>query len=202
MLLWFYGESVDFVSLKEKSIVMKAILFSGVHGVGKGFYLDRVKKYIKNYDVYSASSLIERYQSPTDAGYKKVRNVNQNQDVLIKAIREVKKNNKKDFILDGHLCIFNAKEEIVRIPEYFFTDAQISGIVILQDDPRKICDRIRQRDSYKVNINILEQMQEEERKYARDLQRKDKINYIIISHECTGEQFEENLRNIGGVYNE
>ena len=54
---------------------MKVILLSGVHGVGKGFFLEQVKKNIEEYNVYSASKLIERYKSPTDAGYKKVCNV-------------------------------------------------------------------------------------------------------------------------------
>ena len=40
---------------------MKAILLSGVHGVGKGFFLDKIKKYIQSYNIYSASSLIEKF---------------------------------------------------------------------------------------------------------------------------------------------
>lgn len=179
---------------------MKVILFSGAHGVGKGFFLDKVKENIQHYDVYSASRLIERYQPSTDAGYKKVSNVNNNQDVLIKAIKEEKIHNMKDFILDGHLCIFNARGDAERIPEYFFVDAQINGIILLQDEPRIICDRINQRDSNKISMNDIKRMQEEERKYARELQNKFEIGYIIISHECTGEQFEEKLRKIGGDF--
>ena len=58
---------------------MKAILLSGVHGVGKGFFLENIKKYIQSYNIYSASSLIEKFQPSADAGYKKVSNVNSNQ---------------------------------------------------------------------------------------------------------------------------
>ncbi|MBD5096054.1 MAG: AAA family ATPase [Lachnospiraceae bacterium] len=177
---------------------MKTILFSGVHGVGKGFFLDKVKENIQHYDVYSASKLIERYRPSTDAGYKRVSNVNNNQDILIKAIKEEKFHNRKDFIIDGHLCIFNARGDVEFVPQYFFIDAQITGIVLLQDEPRIICDRISQRDSNKISMRNIEKIQDEEQKYARELQNKFQIEYVIISHECTGEQFEEILRNIGG----
>lgn len=172
---------------------MKVILFSGAHGVGKGFFLDKVSEDIPQYQIYSASNLIERYQSSTDAGYKKVSNVNSNQDVLIKAIKEVRSNDAKSFILDGHLCIFNAKGEVERIPEYFFIETQITGIILLQDAPRIICDRIRQRDCNKISIHDIERMQNEEKNYAIDLEAEFQIKYEIITHECTGKQFGEKI---------
>lgn len=177
---------------------MKRILFSGVHGVGKGFFLEKVKENIYNYEVYSASKLIERYQPSADAGYKKVSNVNNNQDILIKAINDEKNHNKKDFILDGHLCIFNARGDVERIPEYFFINTNINGIILLQDAPQIIYDRINKRDANEIDISDIERMQEEERNYAKELQSKFQIKYVIISHECTGEQFEEKLKKIGG----
>lgn len=176
---------------------MKAILLSGVHGVGKGFFLEKVKGNIQNYDIYSASNLIERYQPSTDSGYKKVSNINSNQDALIRAIKEEKSKNIRDFIIDGHLCVFNASGKVERIPEYFFVDSQISGIVILQDNPQKICDRISQRDFQNIKIEDIEWMQNEEQKYADDLHNKFNIEYITITHGCSGGMFEEILRNIG-----
>lgn len=91
------------------------------------FFLNKVKENIQHYNIYSASSLIQRYQPATDAGYKKVHNVNNNQDILIKAIIE-------------------------------------------------------------------------ERRYAEELQKKYQIGYIIISHECIGNQFERVLQELGGDY--
>lgn len=177
---------------------MKTILFSGVHGVGKGFFLGKVKENIQHYKVYSASALIEKYKASTDAGYKKVSNVNSNQDTLIRAIKEVKSGSDKDFILDGHMCVFNGEGKVERIPEYFFNEAQITGIVLLQDNPKVICDRINQRDTYKMRIQDIELMQDEEQKYAKEIETKFQIRYVIITHECTGKQFGEILREIGG----
>lgn len=181
---------------------MKVFLFSGAHGAGKGFFLKKVKEDIGSYDIYSASSLIERYHPATDAGYKRVSNVNDNQDILIKAIREEKFHNTKDFILDGHLCILNKQGAVERIPESFFADAQITGIVLLQDEPEMICERLRNRDSVGISIQIIEKMQNEEKIYARELQNRYHIRHAIISHECTGKQFADVLREIGGGTNE
>jgi len=180
------------------SVSVKIILFSGVHGVGKGFFLDKVKKNIQQYNVLSASSLIEKYQPSTDAGYKKVRSVSNNQDVLIKAIKEAKNSGINEVILDGHMCIFNVKGEVERVPEYFFRKTQVAGIILLQDNARTICDRIYQRDATQISIGDIEWMQNEERKYAGELEEKYQIKYVVISHDCTGRQFEEILRKIGG----
>jgi len=173
---------------------MKTILLSGAHGVGKGFFLNKIRDDIKQYEVYSASKLIERYQLSTDSGYKKVSNVNNNQDVLITALKEAKFQSAKDVILDGHLCLFNANGEVERIPENFFINAQINRIVLLQDDSNIICDRINQRDAKKISVTSIEKIQEEERKYVEELHRKIQMRYKIISHECTGREFEEFLK--------
>lgn len=192
------GERGKFIYFRQTWFVMKVILLSGAHGVGKGYFLDKVKANIQNYEVYSASNLIERYQASTDAGYKKVKNVSNNQDILVKAIKEEMAHNEKDFILDGHLCIFNSNGEVERIPERFLFEAHIVGIVLLQDDPKVISARINQRDSNTICVTEIKIMQEEEKEYAKELQDKFDITYAVVSHECTGEQFEELLRKMGG----
>ena len=181
---------------------MKLFLLSGAHGVGKGFFLKRVKYDIQDYEVLSASGLIERHHTSTDAGYKKVSNVDNNQDVLIRAINEEKKNNKKNIILDGHLCVFNAEGKVERIPEYFFIQAGITGIILLQDDSKRICDRIKHRDLSLISQDDIEQMQNEEQKYAEELKEKYHIDYMKITHEWTGEQFSDMLRENEGDSNE
>lgn len=177
---------------------MKSILFSGVHGVGKGFFLDKVKPYIEGYKIYSASALIEKYKKSTDAGYKKVRDVKNNQDVLIKAIQEVRYQEKNCFILDGHLCVFDSAGEVVRIPEYFFIETGIEGIILLQDYPQVICDRISERDSNRISVHAIRLMQKEEKAYAKELNRKFKIPYMVITHECTEKEFIKKIQDMGG----
>lgn len=177
---------------------MKSILFSGVHGVGKGFFLKKINKEIEGYTIYSASTLIEKYQPSTDAGYKKVRNVKNNQDILIKAIKEAKLKDENSFILDGHLCIFDVGGNVVRIPENFFYETQIEGIVLLQDCPKVISDRINTRDGKEISIQSIEKMQYEEQKFAEELWGKYKIPYVVVTHECTGAEFMQKIQEMGG----
>ena len=85
--------------------MMKAILLSGVHGVGKGYLLERIKTDLAGYKIYSASGMIEKYKESTDAGFKRVKNVKQNQEFLIASIKEETQKGGNSFILDGHLCM-------------------------------------------------------------------------------------------------
>lgn len=177
---------------------MKRILFSGVHGVGKSFFLKKISQKIEGYDIYSASALIEKYHASTDAGYKRVKNVDGNQDILIGAIKEIQLKNKNNFILDGHLCIWNSKGNTVRIPEKFFIEVQIDGIILLQEAPNVIFNRIKERDACEINIESIEFMQKEEEKYALELSEKLKIPYMIITHGCTENEFIYKLQQLGG----
>ncbi len=179
-------------------VFLKTFLLSGVHGVGKGFFLKKVENRIDNYIILSASNLIGKYKCATDAGYKKVTHVNKNQDVLISALNQEQSIAKQDIILDGHICIFNAAGLIERIPKYFFIDGQIVGIIILQDSENEILKRINQRDSKTINIEDIIKMQVEERKYAEEIEEKYLIKHKIISHECSAEQFEMVLKELGG----
>ena len=189
---------IDNLLINKENNYMKVFLFSGMHGVGKGVLLDKVKGKLLKYDIYSASQLIEQYQPSTDAGYKKVASVSNKQDVLIKALNEKKSQSVNDFIVDGHLCIFNSRGEVERIPEYFFCETGITGILLLQDNPQRIFERLQKRDSSSISINDITRVQDEERKYACDLQGKYRIRNVIISHECTDDQFVETLKEIGG----
>lgn len=177
---------------------MRTILFSGTHGVGKGFFLERVKDYVKQYNICTASTIIAKHKSATDMGYKKVSSVKNNQDILITAINEEKNNDNRDLILDGHLCIHNGDGEVERIPEYFFVETNIMNIILLQDEPEIIRERLKKRDNKEVKVEDIEKMQNEELKYAGELKEKLGIYFVVITHKVTGEQFKECLDKMGG----
>lgn len=179
-------------------VFLKTFLLSGAHGVGKGFFLKKVENKIGNYTILSASALIGKYKCATDAGYKKVTHVNKNQDVLISALNQEQCSASQDIILDGHICIYNSDGLIERIPEYFFVEGQIAGVIILQDSEEEIYKRINQRDSQSINIEDIIKMQNEEQKYADEIEKRYLIKYKIISHECSAEQFEMVLKELGG----
>lgn len=177
---------------------MKTILFSGTHGVGKGFFLERVKDYVKQYNICTASTLIGKYKDATDMGYKMVSSVKGNQDILIMAIREEKSIDDRDLIIDGHLCIYNKYGEIERIPEYFFIETNIQNVFVLQDDSEVISERLKKRDKKEAKIEDIEKIQNEELTYVRELKEKLGINFIVITHKVTDEQFKIYLDKMGG----
>ena len=177
---------------------MRIILFSGTHGVGKGFFLEKVKDHVKQYNICTASTLIGKYKSATDMGYKKVGNVKSNQEILITAINKEMCNDSRDLIIDGHLCIYNKDGEIERIPEYFFVETNICNLILLQDDPEIISERLKKRDKREVKAEDIQKMQNEKLTYARQLKEKLGISFAVITHEVTGEQFINYLERMGG----
>lgn len=176
---------------------MKAILLSGVHGVGKSFLLENMKTALSEYIVYSASSLIEKYKVSADAGYKKVRDVKKNQQILIEAIKHEMVHGHNNFIIDGHLCLLNANNDVERIPEFFFEQTGISNIILLQDDPVSICDRIRGRDGQSLSIEIIDNLQSNESIYADELKQEYGMNILRISPKDNYEDIVFWLKNVG-----
>lgn len=167
----------------------KLFLLSGVHGVGKGYFLQNILKDDKNYTILEASSLIRQYKDSEDAGYKMVNDVSDNQKVLLGALIKEKEQIKTDIILDGHLCILNKNGEIERIPEEFLLEASVQGIILLQDAVEDIVKRQNLRDGGGLEKQTISAIQEEEVRFCEYLKSKLNIPYTIITGDCTYNQF-------------
>lgn len=177
---------------------MKTLLLSGVHGVGKGYLLEQISINTKAYTILSASNLIERYKDATDAGYKKVSSVKDNQEILLKALNEEQEKAEGTLIIDGHLCIINANDEVERIPDCFFERGQIDGIILLQDEASNISNRLKNRDNQLMTISFINEMQQKEINFATYLKNTYGIEYEIIKPQCNQAYFEEIIQRIGG----
>lgn len=79
------------------------IFIAGVHGVGKTTICNKIKKEV-NLNTYSSSDLIKRYNSSILSEEKQVNDVNDNQDILLKAISKFVDNNEV-ILLDGHFTL-------------------------------------------------------------------------------------------------
>lgn len=167
----------------------KTILLSGVHGVGKGFYLRNTLSESNTFTVLEASKLISQYKKADDAGYKKVIDVSNNQQILLTALAAEQSKINGTIILDGHLCILNASDEIENIPESFFKKATICGIILLQDDPQNIIKRQSERDGSKLEYNIIKMIQQKELEYCKDLSSKYNLPYNIIKPTYNYQEF-------------
>lgn len=171
----------------------KIFLLSGVHGVGKGYFLDNILGADSNYTILGASNLIRQYKDAEDAGYKMVKDVSDNQKVLLKALIAEKRQIETDIILDGHLCIINRNGDIERIPKEFFIKASVHGIILLQDDVENIIKRQNLRDGVGLEKQTIAKIQEDEIKYCEFLKNELNVPYIVIDGECTYNQFIKEL---------
>lgn len=167
----------------------KTILLSGAHGVGKGFYLRNTLSKCNAFTILEASKLISQYKKADDAGYKKVIDVSDNQQVLLTALTAEQLKITGTIILDGHLCILNASEEIENIPENFLKKASICGIILLQDEPQNIIKRQSERDGSELEYNIIKMIQQKELEYCEDLLSKYSLPYNIIKPTCSYQEF-------------
>lgn len=175
----------------------KVILLSGVHGVGKGYFIAKKLKESDEIICFGASELIRQYQDSEDAGYKKVKNVSGNQEILLEALNHAKRNINKHVLLDGHLCIINSDDKIERIPEAFILQAGIKGIILLQEQISIIEQRQQSRDGIGLSDKMIGKIQCEEKEYAESLFKKYQIPFKIISSKCKRDEFLQIINEMG-----
>lgn len=180
-----YLEKVDRGIKMERKI----ILLSGVHGVGKGYFLKKNFAQGEGVTILEASQLIGRRKKADDAGHKKVKDISDNQRILLEELESERYQIMGDIILDGHLCMLKEDGSIERIAETFFKEASINGIVLLQDEVENIVKRQMERDGSKLPSDIIKDIQEEELKYCEILFLKHNIPYKVIDGDCGYQQF-------------
>ena len=143
------------------------IFISGVHGVGKSHFCDIVKKStgIKS---YSASSLITQKKHNSFAQDKLIPDIDDNQQYLLQAIDELR-SSEHNFILDGHFCLLNASGKITRIPIETFKSLKPDAIILLMEESSVIVARRKERDGVNISIQNIEEFQQEEYAYAKEV---------------------------------
>lgn len=147
---------------------MKAMVFvSGVHGVGKSFFCDMVKKAI-GIESYSASKLIEHKKHATFSQDKLIPDIDDNQPYLLQAVNELKESG-VNFILDGHFCLLNSSGKITRISLDTFQALNPDAILLLLEKPDVITARRKERDGIDVSVQSIHDFQQEECSYAKEV---------------------------------
>ena len=143
------------------------ILVGGIHGVGKSFFCDCIKKQL-NINYYSASQLITAKRNKGFSEDKHVPDIDDNQPLLIKSIEELRQN-EGEFILDGHFCLLDADGRITRIPPETYTSLRPDRIILLTEYPEIIAKRRRIRDGIQQDITDIKAFQDAEKTYAKEI---------------------------------
>lgn len=143
------------------------IFIAGIHGVGKSYFIDKVKQR-KHIDVYTASKLIEEYKRCTFLSDKKIKDIPNNQKALLEALR-YKGLLGKNILLNGHFCLLDENGSVIRINKNTYFDLNISSIVLLTEDVDIVVRRRRERDGLDICIESTEKFQNEEKNYAKEI---------------------------------
>ncbi|MBE9057304.1 ATP-binding protein [Sphaerospermopsis sp. LEGE 08334] len=165
----------------------KIIFVGGIHGVGKTTLCKKIESRY-NIEHFSASNLIAREKAEEHLRNKQVENVAENQDYLVTAINKYFQI-KKWYLLDGHFCLLNTKNEITKIPYSTYQGIFPSAILLLIDEPENIYNRLNLRDSITHDLALLRSFQEQEIYYSQYIRDKLNIPYLM----CNVSESEENI---------
>lgn len=143
------------------------IFIAGIHGVGKTSFTNRLNEMCQ-IDVYSASQLIADYKSETFNMDKRVEKIYDNQIILRNALIQKDLINKK-ILLDGHFCLLDKNNKIVRIPLETFTDLEFSAIVLLMENVNVISSRRKLRDGIEIDKQLTKKFQKAELLFAKEV---------------------------------
>ena len=147
---------------------MSVIFLTGVHGVGKGFLGAPVAKSL-GMDHFTASQLIREEKGRTTWGTdKRVAEVDDNQSALIRSVAH-RREAEQDILLDGHFVLRGISGELVRLGKDVFADLQLSGVVLLTEDPQTIADRLFSRDGSTVTLESIAELSAEVSVHVHDI---------------------------------
>lgn len=148
----------------------------GIHGVGKTTFCKLLTERM-GYLHYSASSLIKEYKNLKKD--KKVDKVNENQDILITAIKKTF-NIQNNYILDGHFCLLDTKNQIIEVPFSTFKTLNLKKIIVLKDSSCNIHEKLLKRDGINYDIDLIEDFQNRELSYSKKIANLLNIPYKVF----------------------
>ena len=126
---------------------MGTIFVAGVHAVGKTTCCMAATKQL-GYPHFSASEIIKAEKSSAvTSDSKEVRDVTENQQLLIRGVDKILNQGKRCFFLDGHFTLLDAKRQIQAVDVAVFAQLRIDSVVVYQDDPKHIQARLKERDN-------------------------------------------------------
>jgi len=143
------------------------IFISGVHGIGKSFFCDKVKTDL-GIATYSASQLISERKHAGFASDKLIPDIDDNQQYLLMAVRELNETT-REYLLDGHFCLLDSAGQVTRIPLGTFLSLKPEAIVLLTENPDIIAERRKHRDQIDHESDAIQDFQQEEVTYATEV---------------------------------
>lgn len=143
------------------------VFIGGIHGVGKSTICQQICSDL-NMKYLSASELLKWEDINDDPKNKKVKNISFTQSRLIAGLtHSIQKGHY--YLLDGHYCLLNEKAEVEKISIDVFMQINPKALGIILGDIRDIKTRLDLRDNKTYDFGLLEQLQNSELDYAKEL---------------------------------
>lgn len=138
---------------------MGIVFVAGVHGVGKTTACVHVANSL-GLAHYSASEIIKSEKASAIAmGSKAVADIDGNQLLLIQGVQKLCELHDEPIILDGHFSLLKVDGGIETVSIDVFRALLLKGIVVYQDEPKLISDRLKDRDKTVSDPFVVDQRQ-------------------------------------------
>lgn len=137
--------------------MQKIVFIAGIHGVGKTTFCQKIQKdvAIKH---YSCSTLIKENSDYIETS-KAIDKAERNQLVLIEALNQI---SDETLLLDGHFCLIDKSNSVLKLDDSVFGSLNLSAIVVLTCDVKTIHNRLKKRDGSTFDIELLQELQDAE----------------------------------------
>lgn len=149
---------------------MSVIFICGVHGAGKTTFGKKLSEQI-GYPHFSSSELIREMNPgalPEAAGDKRVRDCDQNQITLIRAVNELLKKS-PTIILDGHATILNLEGRPIPLDKQVFQALNVRAFIFWDIAVEKIAEQLERRDGKRPDSRSLSEHRDAEHRHAQAL---------------------------------
>lgn len=153
----------------------KIIFIGGIHGVGKSTLCKRVSQNL-GLETYSSGEIIKRGEDLTN---KDVYRIESNQNILLEGLKIILRQ-RDTILLDGHFVLITSDGKISKISLNTFRDISPVAIIMLEDEPSRIADRLFRRDMKQYSPSILSHLQDEEITYSDEVSKVLKIPYLKV----------------------
>lgn len=150
---FFYnGEIKKLIKVSKKiKIKNKLIFLGGVHGTGKTTYSNEILS-AYGYNCVSASELIRQYKGEVNIN-KTVSKIEDNQMILLSAIKKYQKENYK-VVIDGHFCIINAKGLPENISIEVFKEMKPELLLLAEIPSEQLQKNLNKREEMRISVSL------------------------------------------------
>ncbi|GAA4444832.1 hypothetical protein GCM10023188_47310 [Pontibacter saemangeumensis] len=161
-------------------MINNIMFVGGIHGVGKSTVCNKICEEL-GFKYLSASEVLKWKDINEDEKNKKVQDIPYTQDRLIRGLAMIVEPEYK-YVLDGHLCLFNAQGDATRVPIQTFEQINPVAIIVITGNEELIKSRLERRDRKQYDLTSLQRMQELEEEYGKEVANVLGIEYLEASN--------------------